>query len=84
MFDLACRVHGITHYLIDPGKPAQNGKVEQRHRTSREELWNDVRFCTIPNRKRQHATHVFCYNTEWEHLGIVGKTPAEYVSNCSI
>ena len=25
--DAACRVRGIKHYLIDPGKPAQNGTV---------------------------------------------------------
>jgi len=27
--DLFCRENNIIHYLIDPGKPAQNGKVER-------------------------------------------------------
>ena len=31
-FDVFCRDNGIIHYLIDPGKPAQNGKVERSHR----------------------------------------------------
>ncbi|RJR31694.1 transposase [Candidatus Parcubacteria bacterium] len=29
-FDLRCQEHNIIHYLIDPGKPAQNGKVERK------------------------------------------------------
>ncbi len=84
VFDITCKKYGITHYLIDPGKPAQNGKVERSHRTDREEFWNDVRFRTIPDLKRQHAAHMLRYNTEREHLGIDGKTPAEYLSNCPI
>jgi len=31
-FDLLCQSLNIIHYLIDPGKPAQNGKVERSHR----------------------------------------------------
>jgi len=36
--DMFCAQNGIVHYLIDPGKPAQNGTVEyvlQRPRTLR-------------------------------------------------
>ena len=29
--DLECQRLNILHYLIDPGKPAQNGKVERSH-----------------------------------------------------
>ena len=25
-----CQRHGVYHYLIDPGKPQQNGKVERK------------------------------------------------------
>lgn len=84
VFDVACRGRGITHFLIDPGKPAQNGKVERSHRTDREEFWNDVRFRTIPELKRKHAAHLLRYNTEREHLSLGGKTPAEYLSTCPI
>lgn len=30
--DKLCAEYGILHYLIDPGKPAQNGTVERSHR----------------------------------------------------
>ena len=69
---------------IDPGKPAQNGKVERSHRTDREEFWNDVRFRTVPELKRKHEAHMLRYNTVREHFGIGGKTPAEYLANCPI
>ena len=29
--DIFCRENNIIHYLIDPGKPAQNGTVERSH-----------------------------------------------------
>jgi transposase InsO family protein len=83
-FDRACTKHEIVHFLIDPGKPAQNGKVERSHRTDREEFWNDVRFRTVSDLKRQHAVHMVRYNTEREHMGLDGKTPTEYLSTCPI
>src|SRR3990172_7003639 len=30
--DTFCAKHNVIHYLIDPGKPAQNGTVERSHR----------------------------------------------------
>jgi transposase InsO family protein len=83
-FDVACQKNNIIHFLIDPGKPAQNGKVERSHRTDREEFWNGVRFRTVPELKRKHAAHMLHYNTEREHLGLGGKTPTEYLANCPI
>jgi transposase InsO family protein len=84
VFDRMCKEKNIFHFLIDPGKPAQNGKVERSHRTDREEFWNDVCFRTIPELKRKHAVHMIRYNTEREHLALGGRTPAEYLSNCPI
>jgi len=43
-FDLLCVKMGIEHYLIDPGKPAQNGKVERSHRTDQESFYNQLEF----------------------------------------
>lgn len=83
-FDRECRERGIIHFLIDPGKPAQNGKVERSHRTDREEFWSGVRFRTVADLKKQHAAYMLRYNTEREHLALDGKTPAEYLSNCPI
>jgi transposase InsO family protein len=83
-FDIACKKNDIVHFLIDPGKPAQNGKVERSHRTDREEFWNDVRFRTVTDLKKQHTAYMIRYNTEREHLALDGKTPAEYLANCPI
>jgi len=40
--DLLCQKYNIIHYLIDPGKPAQNGKVERSHRTDQEMFYIEI------------------------------------------
>lgn len=80
VFTKLCQQYGITHYLIDPGKPAQNGKVERSHRTDREEFWNRVQFRSLDELKRKQSTYVDWYNNEREHLGIGGKIPAELLT----
>jgi len=42
--DLECQRLNIIHYLIDPGKPAQNGKVERSHRTDQEHFYDLNKF----------------------------------------
>lgn len=76
-FDRACAALGITHYLIAPGKPQQNGKVERSHRTDRERFWNSVRFRSLPEIRRKHAAYVDWYNRLCPHLGLGGLTPYE-------
>lgn len=77
IFDLVCKELGAVHYLIDPGKPQQNGKVERSHRTDREEFWRQVRFRSLAELKQKQSTYVDWYNYEREHLGIDGLTPIE-------
>jgi transposase InsO family protein len=84
VFDQTCCTHGITHYLIQPGKPAQNGKVERSHRTDREEFWNRVRFSSLEQLAEKQKVYVDWYNTEREHLGIDGLTPMEMIKKCQI
>jgi len=79
-FTKLCLKHGLKHYLIDPGKPAQNGKVERSHRTDREEFWNRVKFRTFADLKQKQSDYADWYNNQREHLGIGGKTPAELVA----
>ena len=81
IFDRVCRGHSIIHYLIDPGKPAQNGKVERSHRTDREEFWNRVKFDSLSELKRKQFLYAQWYNNEREHLGIGGKTPTELLKS---
>src|SRR3989344_1493177 len=84
VFTKQCYAQGITHYLISPGKPAQNGKVERSHRTDREEFWKQVKFRSLVELKRKQSTYVDWYNNEREHLGIGGLTPAEKLQKCQI
>lgn len=81
-FTKFCADHGIEHYLIDPGKPAQNGRVERSHRTDREEFWSRVEFSSLEELRKKQSTYVDWYNTEREHLGIGGKTPIEMLKKC--
>jgi len=84
-FDRACQKQNIIHFLIDPGKPAQNGKVERSHRTDREEFWNGVQFQTLSELKQKHQAYLAWYNNEREHLALAGKSPVEYLTtNCPI
>jgi len=43
-FDLLCQKLNIIHYLIDPGKPAQNGKVERSHRSDQETFYEQTAY----------------------------------------
>ena len=75
-FDLFCQKYNIIHYLIDPGKPAQNGKVERSHRTDQEMFYNRNRFKTLKELKEK----IKMWNNEYnnlEHCGLDGKTPNE-------
>ena len=84
IFDLTCQQLGITHYLIDPGKPQQNGRVERSHRTDREEFWNTIKFHSFSELQKKLATYTKWHNEEREHLGIDGLTPIEKLQKCQI
>jgi transposase InsO family protein len=76
VFDTICQEYGIIHYLIDPGKPAQNGKVERSHRTDQEMFYERNYFKSLRDLKRK----VKVWNKEYnnlEHCGLDGKTPNE-------
>jgi len=72
--DIFCSERGIVHYLIDPGKPAQNGFVERSHRTDQEGFYDKNRFKSFADLKRK----LFCWNMEYnntKHCSLNGKTP---------
>lgn len=75
-FDLLCQELNILHYLIDPGKPAQNGKVERSHRSDQEIFYDRSRFNTVEDLKRKIKIWNNTYNN-LEHCGLNGKTPNE-------
>jgi transposase InsO family protein len=75
-FDLVCQKYNIIHYLIDPGKPNQNGKVERSHRSDQETFYDRARFATLNDLKRKIKIWNRQYNN-LEHCALDGKTPNE-------
>jgi len=78
-FDVCCAKYGIIHYLIDPGKPAQNGTVERSHREDQEKFYDKNIFKNIKDLQKK----IELWNDEYnnlEHCGLDGKTPLEYLS----
>ncbi len=78
--DRFCAAHGIIHYLIDPGKPAQNGKVERSHREDQEKFYDEHEFHSVSDLQRKLKRWNMYYN-DLEHCGLNGKTPNEIVRN---
>ncbi len=79
-FDLLCQKYNIIHYLIDPGKPQQNGKVERSHREDQEKFYERNKFRNLKELERK----IQMWNNEYnnlEHCGLNGKTPNEFLSN---
>ena len=74
--DILCQKLNIIHYLIDPGKPAQNGKVERSHRTDQEMFYDRNKFKTIVGLRRSIRQWNIYYNN-LEHIALNGKTPNE-------
>ena len=74
--DLFCQKHNIIHYLIDPGKPAQNGRVERSHRTDQEMFYDRRKFKSILGLRRAIKQWNLAYNN-LEHCALDGRTPNE-------
>jgi transposase InsO family protein len=76
--DQFCGQHGIVHYLIDPGKPAQNGTVERSHREDQEKFYERHTFRSVGDLEKKIRVWNEYYN-DLEHCGLNGKTPNEVV-----
>ena len=77
-FDQFCNSHNIIHYLIDPGKPAQNGTVERSHREDQEKFYEQNIFKDFNDLKRKLKRWNMYYN-DLEHCGLKGKSPNEFL-----
>jgi transposase InsO family protein len=78
--DKYCAEQNIIHYLIDPGKPAQNGTVERSHREDQEKFYELNTFKSLKDLKEK----IFIWNDYYnnlEHCGLDGKTPNEVLFN---
>jgi len=74
--DRWCARQNIAHYLIDPGKPAQNGTVERSHREDEEKFYQRNKFASVTALKQKIRLWNDYYNN-LEHCGLAGKTPNE-------
>ena len=75
-FDVFCAEQKIVHYLIDPGKPAQNGTVERSHRSDQESFYDRHKFRSFKDLQKKMQKWNKEYN-DLEHCGLQGKTPNE-------
>lgn len=78
--DLFCVSKSIVHYLIDPGKPAQNGKVERSHREDQEKFYDANTFAAFADLQKKIRRWNIEYN-DLEHCGLQGKTPNEFLAD---
>ena len=78
-FDLLCQKMNIIHYLIDPGKPAQNGKVERSHRSDQESFYERTAYDTIEELVYKLKLWNMYYN-DLQHCGLNNKTPNQYLA----
>ena len=77
--DVFCQQNGIKHFLIDPGKPAQNGKVERSHREDQQKFYEQNKFRSFRDLRLKMRKWNQYYNN-LEHCGLSGKTPNEMLS----
>lgn len=78
--DIFCSERRIIHYLIDPGKPAQNGTVERSHRSDQETFYDRHKFKSFSDLQKKLGQ----WNTEYnnlEHCGLNGKSPVEFLAD---
>lgn len=80
--DIFLRKRGITHYLIDPGKPSQNGTVERSHREDQEKFYDRNSFTDLNDLQNKLEAWNTYYNN-LEHCGLGGESPNEFLANYS-
>jgi transposase InsO family protein len=81
-FDVVCSKHNIIHFLIDPGKPAQNGAVERSHREDQEKFYDQNKFRNFADLQKKMKEWNIYYNN-LEHCGLGGESPNEFLANYS-
>lgn len=76
--DVFCAQRNVIHYLIDRGKPNQNGTVERSHREDEEKFYQTHTFTSVYDLQTKVKVWNDYYNN-LEHCGLNGKTPNEFL-----
>ncbi len=74
--DVFCGENNIIHYLIDKGKPTQNGKNERSHGEDQRKFYEKNTFKSLTDLKAKVVIWNDYYNN-LEHCSLDGKTPNE-------
>lgn len=81
--DVFCAQRGIVHYLIDSGKPAQNGTVERSHGSDQKTIYEGKTFASLKHLRGAVRKWNTVYNN-LEHCGLNGRTPNEALADYKI
>lgn len=79
-FDQVCQARGITHYLIAPGKPTQNGTVERSHRTDKAYFYRSL--TQQPKTIEEYNYKLRLWNNWYNdlpHCSLEGLSPNDYL-----
>lgn len=74
--DIFCAQNNMIHYLIDPGKPTQNGRIERSHGEDQRKFYHRSSFSSVKDLKTKIRIWNDYYN-DLEHCSLDGKTPNE-------
>jgi len=80
-FDILCHQLGIMHYLIDPGRPEQNGCVERSHRTDKEIFYKHFlkpKLVSLEEYQYYLKLWNMWYN-DLKHCALNGLSPNQYL-----
>jgi transposase InsO family protein len=77
--DIFCAENNIVHYLIDPGKPTQNGTIERSHGEDQRKFYEQNKFRSVNDLKKKLILWNDYYNN-LEHCSLDGKTPNEMLN----
>lgn len=78
--DVFCASKGIIHYLIDKGKPNQNGTVERSHGSDQQRLYSKERFDSSEYLRYRIRLWNMYYNN-LRHCGLNGKSPNQFLKD---
>lgn len=76
--DVFCAQNNVIHYLIDRGKPNQNGTVERSHREDEEKFYQQNKFKNLNDLQFKLRLWNNYYN-DLEHCGLAGKSPNDFL-----
>lgn len=78
--DVFCAKASINHYLIDKGKPAQNGTVERSHGSDQQRLYKKETFVSLEQLRYRVRLWNMYYN-DLRHCGLNGKSPNQFLKD---